>query len=290
MLIIGCGYVGQAALNDFRNRGRPVSALTRNPPRAADWSAAGVRGIVGDIMDPDSLSDLCLDDDGDVLFAVGYDRQSSHSIEEVYCQGLRNVLDHLHQQGAPLRRFVYLSSTGVYGDHQGDWVDEETPTAPERPGGKACVAAEKTLAAHPLTSEKHVVLRLAGIYGPGRVPRLNDIRQGKPIPAPPNTWLNLIHLDDIVQVIASAVACDAPSYRYCVSDGNPVRRHDYYRSLAELADAGPLELIEADADSPTSQRAASDKRISNRRLMDQLKVRLKFPNHRDGLAAVIAVS
>ena len=79
-------------------------------------------------------------------------------------------------------RFIYISTTGVYGNAGGEWVDEDTPPDPQRDGGRASLAAEQVLAASPL-ADRGVVLRLAGIYGPGRIPFLDKLRAGEPIPA-----------------------------------------------------------------------------------------------------------
>ena len=101
--------------------------------------------------------------------------QAGNSIEEVYAGGVRNVLAALpHDTG----RFIYISTTGVYGPADGDWVDEETPPDPRRDGGRASLAAEQVLAAHPL-GQRGVILRLAGIYGPGRVPFLDKLAGGR---------------------------------------------------------------------------------------------------------------
>ena len=100
-------------------------------------------------------------------------------------------------------RFIYISTTGVYGTAGGEWVDEETPPDPQRDGGRASLAAEQVLAAHPLGA-RSIILRLAGIYGPGRVPFLDKLRAGEPIPAPSAGYLNLIHVDDAAAVVVAA--------------------------------------------------------------------------------------
>jgi len=286
MLIIGCGYVGQPFARHWLKHHGAVEALTRSADRAELLRAIGVTPRMGDVTDPESLEGLAAED-GRVLFSVGYDRSAAPALEEVYVEGLRHALDALHRSGS-LQRLVYLSSTGVYGPNHGDWVDEQSPCEPLRAGGKVCLQAERLLQQHPATADRHVVLRLAGIYGPGRVPRLELIRAGKPIPAPNDTWLNLIHVDDIVEIAALAFSAAAAPNCYCVSDGQPIRRHDYYRLIAELAGAPPPQLEAAAADSPAAARAAADKRISNRKLLGELPVRLRHPDCRSGLAAILA--
>ena len=107
MLIIGCGYVGRRVADYQLARGRHVTALTRSPERAADFRAAGIEALVGDVTSPDSLSQLSCED-GQVLVAVGYDHRAAPTQHEVYVEGLGNVLDALQRDGR-LTRLIYLS-------------------------------------------------------------------------------------------------------------------------------------------------------------------------------------
>src|SRR5690606_18544469 len=130
-------------------------------------------------------------------------------------------------------RAIYISTTGVYGSAGGAWVDEQTPPNPHREGGKASFAAEQVLAAHPL-ARRSAILRLAGIYGPGRIPYLEQLRAAEPLPVPTEGWLNLIHVDDAAQIVIAVDAWltarqkDDGPHVFCVSDGVPVARSDYY--------------------------------------------------------------
>ena len=100
-------------------------------------------------------------------------------------------------------RFIYISTTGVYGPASGEWIDETTPPDPQRDGGRASLAAERALAASPFAA-RGVILRLAGIYGPGRVPFIEELCAGEPIPAPTTGYLNLIHVDDAAETVLAA--------------------------------------------------------------------------------------
>ena len=126
------------------------------------------------MLDPASLADL--PEVASVLFAVGYSRTSEASIHEVYVEGLRNVLDALPAATGPV---VYISSTGVYAQKDGQWVDEDSECEPDREGGRACLAAEQCLVAH-LRGAGATILRMAGLYGPGRLPRSADLIAGHP--------------------------------------------------------------------------------------------------------------
>lgn len=282
-LLFGCGYVGRRVAERWRDQGDRVTVVTRSAERAAALRADGFDAIVADLVEP--LVPGSLPPAASVLFAVGFDRSAGRTIHEVYVEGLRHVLDALAARPA---KFLYLSSTGVYGDTDGQWVDEDSPCRPTREGGRACLAAEELLWSHPLAGPAAVILRLAGIYGPGRVPRRDVLRAGEPIPAAPEGWLNLIHVEDAVEAALAAEARADTPRRYVVSDGNPGRRREYYAEMARLCGAPAPRFVDPAEGTAKAARAGADKRVSNRRLLGELGVRLRYPSYREGLAAIVA--
>jgi nucleoside-diphosphate-sugar epimerase len=220
---------------------------------------------------------------------VGYDRSASagsSTIEEVYAGGVKNVLAALPIETG---RFIYISTTGVYGPASGEWVDEATPPDPRRDGGRASLAAEQILAAHPLGA-RGVILRLAGIYGRARIPFIDKLRSGEPIPAPVSGYLNLIHVVDAAEVVLAADTL-APFENtprvYCVSDGHPVERGEYYSEIARQISAPAPKFVDPDPNSPRAARAESNRRISSERMLAELRVELAYPDYRAGLAAIL---
>jgi nucleoside-diphosphate-sugar epimerase len=143
------------------------------------------------------------------------------------------------------------------------------------------------LQAHPL-GRRAIILRLAGIYGPGRIPRRHTLASGEPIAAPRDGWLNLIHVDDAARIVLAAEGIEELPRLYTVSDGHPPQRCEYYAELARLIGAPPPTFVAPPPDSPAALRAESSKRVSNRRLLSELKLELKFPSFRQGLAAIVA--
>ncbi|HEV3025499.1 MAG TPA: SDR family oxidoreductase [Pirellulales bacterium] len=281
-LVVGCGYLGSRVARRWHNAGDEVFVVTRSAGRAAALAAEGYRPLVADVTESETLGGWPVADT--VLYAVGFDRQASMSIEQVYVEGLRHVLAVLP---VPKGRFIYISSTGVYGGNDGAWVDETTPCRPTRSGGRASLDAEQVLLAHPLAN-RAVILRLAGVYGPGRIPRLAALLAGEPITAPRNGYMNLIHVDDAVEaVLAARHQPIALPRTYLVADGKPVRRHEYYAELARLAGGPAPHFVEPPADSPAAQRASADKRIDNARMLAELAISLRYPSFRDGLAAIV---
>lgn len=282
-LVFGCGYLGHRVARCWLAEGETVYAVTRSQDRAAQLAKTGLQPVVADITRPDTLHDLPPADT--VLFAVGFDRTAGDSIHEVYANGLRHVLDALPAASGSV---IYISSTGVYSQNDGSWVDEDSPCEPNREGGRACLAAEQILRGHPRGTNS-TILRLAGIYGPGRIPRIADIRAGKPLPAPSEGFLNLIHVDDAADIVVAAARTGVAGQRiYTVTDDHPVQRRKYFEEAARLAGAPPPQFDEGNASSAKRARGTTSKRVRNNRLLRELAVTLQYPTFRDGLAAIIA--
>lgn len=291
-LFFGCGYLGERVARRWKSAGHDVVVVSRSRERAEQFQRDGYRAIVADVTRPESLGNLPVADT--VLFAVGYDRSTGAagpSIEDVYAGGLRNVLAALPSQTG---RFIYISTTGVYGFRSGEWVDEATPPDPHRSGGLASLAAEEVLGTSSLAN-RAVILRLAGIYGPGRVPFLDELKSGQPIPARTAGFLNLIHVDDAVEAVVAAESADFNSFAsqstphtFCVCDGNPVQRGEYYSEVARQIGAPPPRFVEPEPGSPRADRAGSSRRVCNDRMLADLRVTLGYPDYRAGLAAILS--
>src|SRR5262249_40213841 len=142
-----------------------------------------------------------------VVHAIGLDRNSGQSMRDVYLQGLANVLDALP---AP-EHFLYISSSSVYGQTDGGWVDESSPTEPVEESGKIVLEAERLLRAR-LPSA--IVLRFAGIYGPDRLLRQKSIQAGEVIVGDPEKWLNLIQVADGAAAVLAAQTRGKPGATY----------------------------------------------------------------------------
>jgi nucleoside-diphosphate-sugar epimerase len=288
-LVVGAGYLGLRVANMWARAGVHVFAATRSSWREP---IDGLSTVNFDVTSPGDCAELCaaIGDIESVLYAVGFDRDAGPDIQAVYSGGLANVLAALP---VSVHRVIYISTTGVYGSHNGEWVDELTPPDPRREGGRASLAAEQALAAHPL-SRRSVILRLAGLYGPGRVPHLDKLGAGEPLPVPRDGWLNLIHVDDAARIVVAADAwlavqdeAETP-HIFCVSDCAPVCREEYYGQAARLLGAPPPRFISPPPDSPASQRAAANRRVRNAKMRETFGISLDYPSYREGLAAILS--
>jgi nucleoside-diphosphate-sugar epimerase len=298
-LIVGCGYLGKCVANAIKSRfpTAGVLATTRSTTRAREFAQASIEPVIADWTDRRTLSRLprC----PRVLVAISYDARSGKTREESQVGGLRNLLDFL----PPHADICYISTTGVYHQTDGSWVDESSPARPRAAGGLAHLRAESLL--HRLRPQgKWTILRLAGIYGPGRVPRAADVLAGRTIEGPHAGFLNLIHVEDAADaVIASWVLAEQDVTRrerlYAVADDLPIIRRTFYEQIAKQAHVAPPRFstessqVEPLSPAPTSRSAAflssrsgSNKRIWNRRFRRDLMPRLRYPNYIDGLAAL----
>lgn len=297
-IIFGCGYLGSRVAKLWQAAGDHSVAFTRRNVRNETAIEAGLFAVQADVTHPETLTALqTLPSLGgtppeSLLYAVGFDRSAGPDIHSVYAEGLRNVLAALP---ASVTRAIYISTTGVYGTAGGGWVNEATPTAPHRDGGKASLSAEEILRAHPL-GKRSTILRLAGIYGPGRVPYLDKLKANEPIAAPSAGWLNLIHVDDAARIVVGIdrwltqrEASDGP-HVFCVSDGVPAVRGEYYAEAARLIGALPPQFTAPPADSPAAARAGADRRVSNAKLrawMAEAGIALQYPSYREGLTQIL---
>lgn len=263
-LIVGCGYLGRRVAARWVAAGTRVSALTR---RNADALAAlGLEPVVGDVT-----GTLRLPAADTVLYAVGMDRSAGKSMREVYVNGLGHVLDTLPSAS----RFVYVSSTGVYGQTSGEWVDETSDTQPLEESGKVVLEAERLLRAK---RPDAIILRFAGIYGPDRVLRKQALLNGEPLVSDAGKWLNLIHAEDGADAVVAAAERATPGETYLVCDDEPVTRRDFYTHVAERLGAPPAKF-----ETPTTPTVEANRRVSNRRAKAELGWRPRFPSYRDGI-------
>jgi nucleoside-diphosphate-sugar epimerase len=271
-LILGCGYLGSRVANRWNDAEESVRVVSRSAER----------GVVADIRDRATLRPELFNDVTTVLFSVGFDRRGG-TIHDVYVQGLANVL---HACPPSVKQIIYISTTGVYGRGTGEWIDEQSPTQPEREGGKASLAAEELMRSSEWW-ERSTILRLAGIYGPDRIPRVQDIREGKPITAHEASWLNLIHVDDAAAIIVECARRKIVAETFNVSDGHPIERRDFYREVARLANAPPPTFVEPSPEEAALTRGG-DKRISNLHLLEVIRPNFLYPTYREGLTAILS--
>jgi len=277
LLSFGHGYSAHALARRLLARGWRVIGTTRDAQKAEDLRADGVETLLWGEDDPAPalraathlLSSVAPGAEGDPVLAR-------------HASAIAEAAPHLDWAG-------YLSTTGVYGDHRGAWVDETTPLSPATERGRRRVAAEaewQAIRGLPLH-----IFRLAGIYGPGRGP-FEKVRQGTARRiVKPGQVFSRIHVDDIAQVLEASIDRPRPGAVYNLCDDAPAPPEDVIAHAAELLGVPVPEAIpfEAAEISPMARSFyAESKRVSNRRIKDELGVRLHHPDYRSGLAALLA--
>lgn len=283
LLIIGCGYVGRRLARHYRALGQEVLGVTRTAASAAELERDGIPACACD-LDSDALTGLPLA--GARVFHLA--PPPARGVEDRHTRRLVAAFAH----AAP-SRLVYISTTGVYGDCDGAWVDETWPTRPTADRARRRWDAEQTLRAWSRKSGAAlVILRVAGIYGPGRLP-LERIRQGLPLVREEEApYSNRIHADDLVAACTAAMERGIDGAVYNVCDGAPTTMTDYFFRVADAAGLPRppvIPLAEAgEALSPGMLSYMSEsRRLSNRRMIEELGVSLSYPTLDEGLRSAV---
>ena len=272
ILFAGCGDIAQRAA---ARTGHHSYGLRRNPQALP----ANIVPIAADITDSTELASI-LDRGFDVVVVT---LTPGAFTEQAYRDSYVRAAEALSQAIAATehspRLVIWVSSTSVYGNNNGDWVKEDSVTAPQSFSGKLLLEAEQLIAGLPCA---HCIVRFSGIYGPGRTRMLGQIKAGKGRPAQPEQWSNRIHSDDCGAVLAHIIhrfaAGETVASLYLATDSAPVTQHDLRVWMA--AQMG-VQLI----DELVEQKAV--RRCSNQRLLDS-GYRFIYPSYKEGYTALMA--
>ncbi|MDQ6991427.1 MAG: SDR family oxidoreductase [Mariprofundaceae bacterium] len=288
LLILGCGYVGEKiarALLLKKPANTHVIGFTRSHEHAKALQAVGISTIVAETplaISPDVLSSTTHLIDSIPLTRHGMSMTASQV----------DVVPQLVPQLSSLQWVGYLSTTGVYGDAQGAWVNENTPCQPHSERGKERLLAEQAWLTSGLPAE---VFRLAGIYGPERniFPRLMAGNY-KAVAWQPEHDASRIHVDDIVRALETAMYQPRAGRILNVADDLPFSHHHYVQEVAAMIGAPePIILTPEEGKEQLTATALSffsdNKRISNQRLHDELLETLRYPSFRQGISSILGV-
>jgi nucleoside-diphosphate-sugar epimerase len=282
-LVIGCGYVGTPLAKRLVELGHEVWGVRRNQDALAELSALGIKPFAADISEPGALDGLPAPFDW-VVNLVSSDKGGPPEYRRVYVDGNRNLIEWARQH--PVKKLVYTSSTSVYAQNDGSAVKESSPTEPASETSQILVEAEKLLiAAAPAVPT--VVLRVAGIYGPGRGHLFKQyLKNEAKIPGHGTRVTNMIHVDDLVEVIIAALKNGRAGETYNVVDDEPVALLHFYRWLSETLGKW-MPPFAPEEQEPERKRAITSKKVQNRKMKVELGVQLKYPSFRQGYTAEI---
>ena len=285
ILIIGPGDVALRLIPQLTDKFR-VYALTRRSESAAALRALGVTPIVGDLDDRRSLQRIGGIADVVLHFAPPPPSGAADSRTQ-------NLIAALNSRGGLPRRLVYISTSGVYGDCGGAWVDETRPVQPGTARGARRVDAESRLRDWAGTNGVRLsILRAPGIYGDGRLPEAR-LRAGTPVlAAADDVYTNHIHADDLARIAYMAMFRATPNRVYNASDDSEMKMADYFDLVADglkLPRPPRVNRVAAQTQLPKELLSfmAESRRLRNRRLHQELKVKLRYPTVREGIEAAL---
>jgi nucleoside-diphosphate-sugar epimerase len=285
VFIVGCGDVGLRVARLWAAEGAAVSALSRSEASAARLSRSGIAPVRGDLDDPASLRSLPVS--GSLLYHLA--PPPATGARDPRVPAFLSAV----APGKEPAKAVCISTTAVYGDNRGAWVSEETPAAPSTDRGKRRLDAEASfLAWGKERSVPVVILRVAGIYGPGRLP-VDAVRSGRPIPRESDApFTNRIHVDDLARVCVAAGRNGRPGAIYNVGDGVPGTIPQYFKAVADLLGLPrPPEVPMDEARKVLSPGMVSylseSRRLDVRRMREELAVTMRYPDLAAGLPSCL---
>lgn len=285
VLIVGCGYVGVPLGAELVKLGHEVFGLRRSADGDADLAAAGIQPVTGDVTRAEDLARLPGPFDW-VVNTVSSSKGGEEEYRRVYLEGTRNLIEWLAPMA--IKKYVYTSSTSVYGQTDGSVVKETSPTEPAGPTSRLLVETEQLLLeAARLRKFPAVILRVAGIYGPERGHLFQQYLRGEArIAGKGERIINMIHREDVANAITAALKSGRAGEIYNAADDEPVAQIHFFRWLSETLGKW-MPPFATDEENAARKRGLTNKKVSNRRLKMELGVALKYPTFRQGYTAEI---
>jgi nucleoside-diphosphate-sugar epimerase len=278
VLVAGAGWLGGAVARALAARGDRVTAVRRTAARLRDLEAPRIEGLAIDLGDPGAAGRLPGSIEA-VVACQSAEGDGAGPYRRAYVDVNRVLLDRFRGRG--LRSFVYTGSTGVFGQRDGGEVDESTPPSPSGPAAEVLVEAERALLEAAGAGTPAVVLRLSGIYGPGRPWPVERVRAGALALGPGDgAWMNLCHLDDAVTAVLAALDRGRPGLVYHASDAHPPRRRELVGWVAAR--------LGIPVPSGAHPYQGPDRRIRAERSRAELGIGLAYPSFREGVEALLA--
>jgi nucleoside-diphosphate-sugar epimerase len=272
ILIAGCGYTGRALGQRLVQAGHRVWGLSRKPHDLPP----GLQPLAADLGDPRSLAPVPRDFDH-VVYCASADEGSDDAYRRAYVEGSANLLSHLDV--STLVRFFFVSSTAVYAQDDGQWVDESSSTTPTHFSGRRTLEAERVVLESGVPG---TVLRCSGIYGPGRDRLVAAVRRGEPMSIA-DRFTNRIHRDDIAGLVTHLIEQGTSDRTLLVSDDEPTTQRQIIDFIAaRLGVPAPALAIDAHV----SGARGGNKRCNNARL-HATGYQLLYPTFREGYGSLV---
>jgi len=280
VLVAGCGWLGSGVARALLARGDRVTAVRSDPARAAALGKIGAEPLALDLCAPGAPGRLPRDLDA-VVACQSASGEGEGAYRRAYVDANRALLAAAADR--PVRALVYTGSTGLFGQRDGGDVDEQTPPAPATPAAEMLALGERLVREASGPSLRACVLRLSGLYGPGRIGVVDRVRRGALALGPgDDAWMNFCHLDDAVTAVLAALARGRGGAVYHGTDAEPMRRREVVAFVA-----GRLGIAPSRSDAPPALAggsAGANRRVLAGRTRAELELALRWPSLRDGLA------
>ncbi len=275
ILIAGYGFVGETLGRRLMERGHKVWGIRRHSPSSCD----GARIVTADLTEP--LDPARLPDAPDyVVYLLSSKQRNDEAYRRVRVDGLAHLVEALTARGSRPTRLLYASSTGVYTESDGRWVDEDTPVSPAGFAARRLLEGESLAQSAPFPA---TVVRFSGIYGAGRLRLLRMIARGEPTCSEgPPAYSNRIHVEDCAAVLEHLMQLEDARDLYLASDNEPVDRCELARWLADALGVPAAKPLPREEHHPDR----NNKRCSNRRLKES-GYRFLNPSFREGYQQII---
>ncbi|MCL7930693.1 SDR family oxidoreductase [Halomonas llamarensis] len=280
VLIIGCGDIGITLGRELLDQGHRVIGVRRH---VEALEGTGIAPLALDLDTLDGADANTLPQADYVIYTVSADHFEESAYRSAYPAGLKNVLKVLEQHKTAPKRVFFVSSTSVYGQQEGELVNEESPTKSTSFSGVLMREAEQALVDHPIPG---TVVRFSGIYGPGRDRLIHQVVEGRVAAITPTVYSNRIHRDDCVGILTYFINCQEHNQPlealYLASDCEPAALHNVMMWLASQL------KVEATQTMQSPLRRRTSKRCDNTRLLGT-GYTFRYPSYREGYAQVLKV-
>jgi nucleoside-diphosphate-sugar epimerase len=281
ILIVGCGYVGLPLGERLVRAGHRVTGMRRSSAGDAEMLARGIVPLHADITRPEDLAAIRPEFDA-VVNVASSTRGGAEDYHAVYLQGTRHLLEWLRPH--PPQRYIYTSSTSVYGQNDGSVVTEESPAEPDSETSRILRETEKVLASR--AEIPAIVLRTSGIYGPGRGHLFKQYLKGEAqLREDGAACINMVHVEDVAGAIQACLTAGPAPAVYNLTDDEPVTQLEFFQWLAARLNRPMPPSAPAD---PNRKRGLTNKRLANAKFKAATGYRFTYPTFREGYAEEIA--
>ena len=275
-LIIGCGYTGETLGERLSSKGHEVTGICRNNTNNARLTELGILPLNLDITKTSEIQKIP-NDYNNVIISVSSSRGGLDAYKNVFGQGIINISNWLRTQSS-INSTVFISSTSVYRETKGEWVNEDNNNPPSNPTSKALWNAEQIVTK---TGKPTTILRSSGIYGPERGYLFNQYMKGiAKIDGKGERFINMVHRNDLVEAIIKSLS--KPGGTYNITDDEPVTQFEFFKWLSSTT-GRPMPPNAPPIDPATRKRGITNKRVSNYLFKQKFGYNYIYPTFREGL-------